>query len=56
MCIGSNLAMYMMKFIVAALYTDFGTTVVDDEGIEQEDAYTARPVGNRLIVKIKAVS
>ncbi|KAF4983349.1 hypothetical protein FDECE_17319 [Fusarium decemcellulare] len=44
MCIGSNFAMNEMKFILAFIYANFQTTVVDDEGIEQEDAYTARPV------------
>ncbi|KAM0562944.1 hypothetical protein ACHAPJ_001785 [Fusarium lateritium] len=51
MCIGSNFAMNEMKFILAAIYANFQTTVVDDRGIEQEDAYTARPVGERLVIR-----
>ncbi|KAF4970749.1 hypothetical protein FSARC_2262, partial [Fusarium sarcochroum] len=50
MCIGSNFAMDEIKFILAAIYANFQTTVVDDEGIVQEDAYTARPVGERLVI------
>jgi hypothetical protein len=41
-----------MKFIIAALYTNFTTLIVDDEGIEQMDIYTAPPSGGQLIVKL----
>ena len=51
MCIGSNLAMQEMKLIVTAIYTNFTTTIVDDEGIEELDAYTTRPKGNKLIMQ-----
>jgi hypothetical protein len=44
-----------MKFIVAAIYTNYRTSIVDDEGIEQEDAYTARPRGCRLILKFEPI-
>ncbi|KAF1984187.1 cytochrome P450 monooxygenase [Aulographum hederae CBS 113979] len=55
MCVGSNLAIYQMKMIVAAIYTCFTTSIVDDEGIEQCDLYTAPPRGNKLMVKLEAV-
>ncbi|MCJ1433063.1 hypothetical protein MMC27_002422 [Xylographa pallens] len=55
MCIGNNFAMQEMKFLLAAIYTNYTTSVVDDEGIEQEDAYTAGPVGNKLVVKFARV-
>ncbi|KAF4446139.1 putative benzoate 4-monooxygenase cytochrome P450 [Fusarium austroafricanum] len=51
MCIGSNFAMNEMKFIIAVIYVNFQTTIVDDDGINQEDAYTARPVGERLVIR-----
>ncbi|KAF4340868.1 benzoate 4-monooxygenase cytochrome P450 [Fusarium beomiforme] len=51
MCIGSNFAMNEMKFILAVIYDNFETTVVDDDGIEQEDAYTARPLGEKLVIR-----
>lgn len=38
MCIGSNLAMQEMKLILAAIYTNWGTVIVDDEGCEEIDA------------------
>ena len=41
-----------MKHIVAALYTNFVTEIVDDGGIEQMDQYTAPPAGGKLIVKL----
>jgi hypothetical protein len=41
-----------MKYIVAAMYTDFKTTIVDDEGIEQMDRYTAPPKGGKLVIKL----
>ncbi|KAF2841848.1 cytochrome P450 monooxygenase-like protein [Patellaria atrata CBS 101060] len=55
MCIGSNLAFFQMKHILAAIYTNYTTSIVDDEGIEQADLYTAPPRGNKLIVKFNPV-
>lgn len=55
MCIGSNLAMQEMKLIVAAIYTNWRTVIVDDEGIEEIDAYTTRPRSNRLILRFHHV-
>ncbi|OHF00242.1 cytochrome P450 [Colletotrichum orchidophilum] len=46
MCVGSNFAMNEMKLIAAAIWTNFTTHVVDDAGIEQDDTYTARPIGD----------
>ncbi|KAL6355666.1 hypothetical protein LRP88_11270 [Fusarium phalaenopsidis] len=51
MCVGSNFALNEMKVILAAIYANFRTTVVNDDGIEQEDAYTARPVGEQLVLR-----
>jgi hypothetical protein len=45
-----------MKFIVAALYTDFKTTIVDDEGVEQVDLYTAFPKSGKLVIKLEHAS
>ena len=44
-----------MKVLLAAIYTNYTTSVVDDKGIEQEDAYTAGPVGNKLVLKFARV-
>jgi hypothetical protein len=45
-----------MKFIIAAIYTNFETIIVDDNGIEQKDIYTAPPKSGKLIIKLQPVS
>ncbi|PFH57096.1 hypothetical protein XA68_15514 [Ophiocordyceps unilateralis] len=52
MCIGSNFALSEMKQIVALIYSNFRTSIVDDSGMEQTDAYSARPKGDRLMLKL----
>ena len=42
-----------MKSIISAIYTNYKTTIIDDTGIEQEDAYTACPVAKRLVLKFE---
>lgn len=44
-----------MKHAVAALYTNFTSHVVDAEGIEQTDGYTASPKGNKLVLQWRHV-
>lgn len=39
-----------MKLVVAAIYTNYTTYVIDDEGIEQLDSMVARPTGEKLIL------
>ncbi|KAL8898670.1 MAG: hypothetical protein Q9207_006587 [Kuettlingeria erythrocarpa] len=51
MCIGKNFALQELKFVVATIYSNFTTTVVDDAGIEQMDGYTGPPAGNQLRLK-----
>ncbi|KAL8977123.1 MAG: hypothetical protein Q9205_007007, partial [Flavoplaca limonia] len=48
MCIGSKFAMQELKYVTAALYTNFKTMIVDDTGIEQGDGYTVGPKGYQL--------
>ncbi|KAL2007798.1 hypothetical protein VTN00DRAFT_7780 [Thermoascus crustaceus] len=55
MCVGSNLAVQEMKLTVAAIYTNFTTSIIDDTGIEAIDAYTVKPKGNKLILKFENV-
>ncbi|KAF3006490.1 hypothetical protein E8E13_004358 [Curvularia kusanoi] len=52
MCVGSHLAVYQMKYIVASLYSNYTTLVVDDTGIEQSDSYTAPPKGDKLVIQL----
>lgn len=56
MCIGSHLAVYQMKYIVAALYSNYSTVIVDDTDIEQSDAYTAPPKSEKLMIKLEKLT
>lgn len=42
-----------MKYIIAAIYTNYTTVTMDDKGIEQMDLYTAPPTSGQLIVKLQ---
>jgi hypothetical protein len=44
-----------IKLVIAAVYSNFRTTVVDDEGIEQDDGYTVGPRSNKLTLKFEKV-
>jgi hypothetical protein len=45
-----------MKYIIAALYSNFSTSIVDDTGIEQTDAYTAPPISDKLLIRLEHVN
>ncbi|KFY35063.1 hypothetical protein V494_06232 [Pseudogymnoascus sp. VKM F-4513 (FW-928)] len=53
MCIGNNFALLQMKLAIAATYTNFTSHIVCDDGIEQEDGYTASPVGKKLLLRFE---
>ncbi|KAK4164550.1 hypothetical protein QBC43DRAFT_210754 [Cladorrhinum sp. PSN259] len=56
MCIGSNFAMQEMKLIIAAIYTNYTSHVVDDEGVaSQGDGYTGRPAKERLYLRFQPI-
>ncbi|MCJ1251409.1 hypothetical protein MMC30_008642 [Trapelia coarctata] len=55
MCVGLHLALHEMKLIVAAIYTNYTTAIIDDAGIEQEDAFIARPKGNKLVLSFSHI-
>jgi hypothetical protein len=45
-----------MKLIVAAIYSNYTTHVVDDEGMaQQSDGYTGRPKKERLYLRLERV-
>ena len=44
-----------MKMTVAAVYANFRTHIVDDEGIEQKDGWTCGPKSNRLMLKFERI-
>ncbi len=44
-----------LKLVIAAIYTNYTTEIVDDEGMEQIDSFIAGPIGEKLILKFKKV-
>jgi hypothetical protein len=44
-----------MKLATAAIYSNFSSRIIDDEGIEAIDAYTVKPTSNRLILQFERV-
>ena len=44
-----------IKLVVAAVYSNFRTHIVNDEGIEQTDGYTCGPAGNKLFLRFEKV-
>jgi len=55
MCVGSNFAMHEIKLVIAAVYTNFRTYIVNDDGIQQTDGYTCGPAGNKLMLRFERV-
>ncbi|KAM7202475.1 hypothetical protein V8F33_002695 [Rhypophila sp. PSN 637] len=56
MCIGSHFAMHEMKLVISAIYSNYTTHIVDDEGMdEQSDGYTCRPGKERLFLRFEKV-
>ncbi|KAI9652716.1 MAG: hypothetical protein M1831_006609 [Alyxoria varia] len=52
MCIGSNFAMQTMRAVTVALVGNFRCEMVDEaQRLEQEDAYTAHPIGHELLLR-----
>lgn len=41
----------MLKSVAAAVYTNYETSIIDDAGIEQEDHFSAGPIGKKLVLK-----
>lgn len=46
----------MLKLLIAAVYTNFTTSIVDDEGIEPIDSFIAGPAGNKLFLQFHELS
>ncbi|OTB11170.1 hypothetical protein K445DRAFT_370562 [Daldinia sp. EC12] len=55
MCLGSNFAMHDMKLLIAAIYANYTSHIVDDNGIEPTDAYTGHPKSNSLYLRFERV-
>lgn len=44
-----------IKLVVAAVYTNFNTSIVSDDNMEAIDAYTVKPTGEKLILRFELV-
>lgn len=55
MCLGSNFALQEIKLVMAAVYSNYTTSIVDDEGIEQDYAFISLPKGRKLMLKFTPV-
>lgn len=44
-----------IKLVMAAVYSNYTTSIVDDEGIEQDYAFISLPRGRRLMLKFTPV-
>jgi hypothetical protein len=44
-----------MKLVTAAIYSNFKSTIVDDDGIEAIDAYTVKPTSDKLILGFERI-
>lgn len=42
-----------LKFVVAAIYTNYTTKIIDDEDMEQLDGYVGGPKGEKLILQFE---
>lgn len=54
MCIGRHFALQEIKLLVAAVFRNWRTELVDADGIEEVDAYTTHPRSGKLILKFTA--
>jgi hypothetical protein len=44
-----------LKLVVAAIYTNYTTEILDDEGIGMIDGYSAGPAARRILMQFKKV-
>ncbi|CAI7630120.1 unnamed protein product [Penicillium glandicola] len=56
MCLGSNFALQEIKLVMAAVYSNYTTVIVDDEGIEQDYAFISLPRGRKLMLRFISVN
>ena len=45
----------VLKILLASIYMNYTTTIIDDEGIQHIDDMIAAPVGDKLIVRFSRV-
>jgi hypothetical protein len=45
-----------MKLLMAAIFTNYETYVIDDDGMEQLDRWVATPAGEKLVLGLKRIA
>ncbi|KAL8925294.1 MAG: hypothetical protein Q9208_003584 [Pyrenodesmia sp. 3 TL-2023] len=55
MCLGSHFAIQSMKLTIAAIYTNYMTSMAEDSNMEQAMAFAARPISNNLMLRFQAL-
>jgi hypothetical protein len=56
MCIGSHFAILTLKLLLASIYTNFTTIILEDYGMEHRDELMASPVGDKLVLRFEDMS
>ncbi|KAI1965948.1 hypothetical protein LOZ58_000849 [Ophidiomyces ophidiicola] len=54
-CLGQNLAMELMRFAVAAIYTNFKTSIIDDSAFIGDETFVSGDGSEQLILKVERV-
>lgn len=44
-----------MKIVVAAIYTNYTTSLVEEKELEQADTFLGHPVGEKLLLKLSSL-
>lgn len=44
-----------MKLVIAAIYTNYTTEIVNGEGMEQTDTFISGPVGGKCVLRFRHV-
>ncbi|KAF2425522.1 cytochrome P450 [Tothia fuscella] len=50
MCIGSNFALLVLKLLLASIYTNFDTYIIDEGNTQQKDGIMGGPIGEKLVL------
>ncbi|KAK4960927.1 hypothetical protein LTR10_001416 [Elasticomyces elasticus] len=54
-CVGREFALQVIKLVVAAIYSNYTTAIVNEDGIEQSDSYNSGPVSHKLVLRFVPV-
>jgi hypothetical protein len=53
--LAANSNILEIKLVIAVVYTNYTTSILDDEGIEQDHAFISLPKGRKLMLKLSPV-